>query len=40
MLLGVNYKNEYGIRRKAYHLDNPVCNAGLRTQITTNSVWS
>ena len=30
MLLGVNYKNEYGIRRKAYNLDNPVCNAGLR----------
>ena len=30
MLLGVNDKNEDRIRRKAYHVDNPVCNTGLR----------
>ena len=30
MLLDSNYKNEDKIRRKAYNVDTPVCNAGLR----------
>ena len=30
MLLDIDYKNDERIRMKAYNVDNPVCNAGLR----------